>query len=581
MDSSVTALAASPDLPEVQPPLGQILLRDGIVGESDIAKALTFQSSFGGMIGGILIRIGAVSEEAVLEALSVQLDLGIMSNERMPQDPAVYATTLKASGIDSEWWVDQAALAWQDEQGSIHCVSRDPLRPSLQEALLAAFPGKEITWWLIRNRDLDLMIDLVRRALTTDGRDIEGDVALLRELAEEAPVVELVSNAMAQAVNEAASDIHVEPREHEFDIRYRIDGVLQNRLTLPRSRFDAVASRIKLIAGLDIAERRLPQDGRISSRISGKDLDIRVSCLPGVWGESIVMRLLLKEQKEFSLAKIGMASDHLETFSKLAQEPYGIILVTGPTGSGKSTTLKATLEHIKDGKRKIITVEDPVEYNIPGVTQVQTKADIGYTFARALRSILRQDPDVIMIGEIRDLETAQIAVQASLTGHMVFSTLHTNDSLSAFTRLIDMGLEPFLVASSVREVMAQRLVRRLCPHCREPHQPALAIREKLDKLGTQFPALFAASPQWFEARGCPKCQHTGYRGRLGIYEVAALNDEIAEMILHQRPLHEMEQAVRKTGFRDLLEDGLLKVWQGETSVEEVIRVTGQTGIDDD
>jgi general secretion pathway protein E len=573
--------AIAPSTFDVQPPLGQILLKRGVIGEADVGKALTFQANFGGLLGAILIRIGAVSEDSVLDALSTQLGLEIMPNERMPQDPALYVATMKASGIDSEWWVDQAALAWNGEQDIVHCIARDPLRPSLQEALIAAFPGKKLQWWLVRNRDLDFMIDLVRRELASAGKDYEGDVAMLRELAEEAPVVELVSNAMAQAVNENASDIHVEPREHEFDIRYRIDGVLQNRLTLPRSRFDAVASRIKLISGLDIAERRLPQDGRIGMRISGKELDIRVSCLPGVWGESIVMRLLMKEHKEFSLAKIGMARDHLEVFAKLAQEPYGIILVTGPTGSGKSTTLKATLEHIKDGKRKIITVEDPVEYNIPGVTQVQTKADIGYTFARALRSILRQDPDVIMIGEIRDLETAQIAVQASLTGHMVFSTLHTNDSLSAFTRLIDMGLEPFLVASSVREVMAQRLVRRLCPHCRKPHQPALAVRERCEGLRAQFPELFDTEPQWFEAHGCPKCQHTGYRGRFGIYEVAVLNDEVADMVLHQRSLHELQQAVRKFGFRDLLEDGLLKVWQGETSVEEVIRVAGQTGIEND
>lgn len=577
---TATSATASPTF-EVQPPLGQILLERGAISEGDVAKALTFQSSFGGLIGAILIRIGAVAEDAVLEALSMQLEIDIIGGDRMPQDPETYAATIKASGIEGDWWVDQAALAWENEIGEIHCISRDPLRPSLQEAMINAFAGKDIVWWLIRNRDLDFMIDLVRRALISDGRDYEGDVAMLRELAEEAPVVELVSNAMAQAVNEAASDIHIEPREHDFDIRYRIDGVLQSRLTLPRSRFDAVASRIKLISGLDIAERRLPQDGRISSRISGKDLDIRVSCLPGVWGESIVMRLLLKEQKDFSLAKIGMSPDHLATFSKLAQEPYGIILVTGPTGSGKSTTLKATLEHIKDGKRKIITVEDPVEYNIPGVTQVQTKAEIGYTFARALRSILRQDPDVIMIGEIRDLETAQIAVQASLTGHMVFSTLHTNDSLSAFTRLIDMGLEPFLVASSVREVMAQRLVRRLCVHCRKPHQPTLAIREKLTALRNQFPEALAGDPQIFEAHGCPRCQNTGYRGRLGIYEVAVLSEDVAEMILHQRPLHEMQDAVRKAGFRDLMEDGLIKVWHGETSVEEVIRVTGQAGIDDD
>jgi general secretion pathway protein E len=534
----------------------------------------------GGRLGAILVRIGAVSEDAVLEALAQQLGLEIISGEAMPQDPEAYIATLNASGLDIEWWVDQAVLAWTDPQGAIHCISRDPLLPSLREVLGGVFAGKTIQWWLIRNRDLDFMIDLVRRAGSASGENTDGDISLLRELAEEAPVVELVSNTLAQAVNEGASDIHVEPREHEFDIRYRVDGVLQNRLTLPRSRFDAVASRIKLISGLDIAERRLPQDGRIGMRISGKDLDIRVSCLPGVWGESIVMRILLKEQKNFSLTKIGMAQDHFNVFAKLANEPYGIILVTGPTGSGKSTTLKATLEEIKDGKRKIITVEDPVEYNIVGVTQVQTKADIGYTFARALRSILRQDPDVIMIGEIRDLETAQIAVQASLTGHMVFSTLHTNDALTAFTRLTDMGVEPFLVASSIRAVMAQRLVRCLCTHCRVPHEPPLPIRQKAQSLRDQFPDIMDKEPKWFSAKGCRHCQHTGYRGRLGIYELAVVNDDLTEMILHQKPVHEMVESARKYGFRNLLEDGLIKAWQGETSVEETLRVAGQAGIDD-
>ena len=561
--------------------IGQILLKRGLVGESDLAKALAFQASLGGRLGAILVRIGSVSEDNVLEALSFQLGLEAITSEQMPQDPVIYLETIKGSGIEPEWWIDQGALAWTLEDGAVCCICRDPLSSSLQEAMSAAFPDKRIIWALVRNRDLDLMIDLVRRSLADDGRDITGDVALLRELAEEAPVVELVSNALAQAVNEGASDIHVEPREHEFDIRYRIDGVLQNRLTLPRSRFDAVASRIKLIAGLDIAERRLPQDGRIGLRISGKDLDVRVSCLPGVWGESIVMRLLLKEQKHFTLARIGMASDQLATFARLANEPYGIILVTGPTGSGKSTTLKATLEEIKDGKRKIITVEDPVEYNIPGVTQVQIKADIGYTFARALRSILRQDPDTIMIGEIRDVETAQIAVQASLTGHMVFSTLHTNDALTAFTRLIDMGVEPFLVASSVRAVMAQRLVRQLCVHCREPHEPSIGVIQKCMGLQKIFPQLLATPPTWFAAKGCKQCQHTGYRGRLGIYEMATVNDELADMVLHQKPLHEMAVVARKTGYRDLVEDGLIKAWHGDTSVEEVLRVAGQMGNDGD
>jgi general secretion pathway protein E len=580
------AISAQPSPPTVpadavlQPPLGAILVARGAITEADVAKGLSFQGSFGGRIGAILVRIGAVSEDSVLAALSDQLGLPVLAVEQLPQDPNEYVACMKASRIAIDWWIDQSALAWTGADGAVNCLCRDPLSPSLQESLADAFPDRAIRWWLVRARDLDFMIDLVRRAIATDGVDLDGDVALLRELAEEAPVVELVSNTLAQAVNEGASDIHVEPREREFDVRYRIDGVLQDRLTLPRSRFDAVASRIKLISGLDIAERRLPQDGRIGTRISGRDLDIRVSCLPGVWGESIVMRLLLKEHKEFSLQKIGMAADHLETFAKLAQEPYGIILVTGPTGSGKSTTLKATLEHIKDGRRKIITVEDPVEYNIPGVTQVQTKAEIGYTFARALRSILRQDPDTIMIGEIRDLETAQIAVQASLTGHMVFSTLHTNDALTAFTRLVDMGVEPFLVASSVRMVMAQRLVRRLCPHCRRPEQPPLALRQRSEELRRLFPQLLPEQPQWHAAVGCRQCQRSGYRGRLGIYEVAAVTDEIADMVLHQKPLHEMHHALKRQGFRNLMEDGLIKAWLGETSVEEVLRVTGQAGVDE-
>ncbi|MBM3515401.1 MAG: type II secretion system protein [Alphaproteobacteria bacterium] len=567
--------AAATSLSQAQLPIGQILLSRKTISETDLQKALSVQASVGGRLGAILVRIGAVAEDNVLEALRDQIGFDIIAGENLPQDPAIYLETIKASEIDLNWWVDQSVLAWSGSDAVLHCIARDPLTPSLQETLVQTFAGKVLRWWLVRARDLDFMLDLVRRAESTTGIDIAGDVALLRELAEEAPVVELVANTMSQAVNEGASDIHVEPREYEFDIRFRVDGVLQNRLTLPRTRFDAVASRIKLISGLDIAERRLPQDGRIGIRISGKDIDFRVSCLPGVWGESIVMRLLLKEQKDINLAKIGMAADHRELFERHAQEPYGIILVTGPTGSGKSTTLKATLEFIKDGKLKLITVEDPVEYNIPGVTQVQTKAGIGYTFARALRSILRQDPDVIMIGEIRDLETAQIAVQASLTGHMVFSTLHTNDSLSAFTRLIDMGVEPFLVASSVRAVMAQRLVRRLCPACRVPHDPPHAVKLRCDELRQQFPTMFQGTPQWFDAKGCKQCQHTGYRGRLGIYEVCAVTEPIADAILHQKTLHDMERLARIQGFRTLFEDGLLKAWEGSTSVEEVIRVAGQ------
>ncbi|MGB1876546.1 MAG: GspE/PulE family protein [Rhodospirillaceae bacterium] len=563
------------------PPLGEMLETAGHISSADLTKALAFQEQFGGRLGAILIRIGAVAEYDVLVALSEQIGFGIIDRSTLPQDATVYVECLTDTTITPMWWVDAGVLLWRDPDGAPNCISRDPLEPSLQETVCGAFQGETVIWWLISSRDLDFMLDLVRQNLIGDTIDVGDDVALLRELAEEAPVVELVSNTLAQAVNEGASDIHVEPREQEFDIRYRIDGVLQTRVTLPRNRFDAVASRIKLISGIDIAERRLPQDGRIGMRISGKDLDVRVSSLPGVWGESIVMRILLKEQKDFSLDRIGMAADHFDVFSTLVKEPYGIILVTGPTGSGKSTTLKATLEHIIDGKKKIITVEDPVEYNIHGVTQVQTKAEIGYSFARALRSILRQDPDTIMIGEIRDLETAEIAVQASLTGHMVFSTLHTNDSLSAFTRLIDMGVEPFLVASSVRAVMAQRLARRVCPDCKTSASPPKPIMTKYEAIQDRFSNLVTESPEWVTSTGCDACQHTGYRGRMGLYEMAAVSDGIADLVMQNRPIHELHAAAENDDFRTLLEDGLIKAANGLTSVEEVIRVAGQVGMDED
>ncbi len=566
------------DIESVAPPLGKMLADADHISESDLTKALSFQDQFGGRLGAILVRIGAVAERDVLDALSVQLGFGIADRDDLPTDPARYTSCIDQTDIPTSWWLDAEILVWRDRPGELQCVCRDPIESNIQETIYDEFENDTVIWLLAANRDLDFILDLVRQSQLGDSHETSDDVAHLRELAEEAPVVELVSNALAQAISEGASDIHVEPKEQEFDIRYRIDGVLQTRLTLPRNRFDAVASRIKLISGIDIAERRLPQDGRIGMRISGKDLDVRVSSLPGVWGESIVMRLLLKEQKDFSLDRIGMASDHFEIFSTLVKEPYGIILVTGPTGSGKSTTLKATIEHIIDGKKKIITVEDPVEYNIHGVTQVQAKSEIGYTFARALRSILRQDPDTIMIGEIRDLETAEIAVQASLTGHMVFSTLHTNDSLSAFTRLIDMGVEPFLVASSVRAVVAQRLARRICSSCKTSAMPPMPIIAKYESLKDRFPNLITNTPDWVLAEGCDECQHTGYRGRMGLYEMAAVTDSIVDLVMQNRPVYELHIAAEKDDFRTLLEDGLIKAAQGVTSVEEIIRVAGHLNI---
>jgi general secretion pathway protein E len=363
------------------------------------------------------------------------------------------------------------------------------------------------------------VLDRVQQRNTAAGRTMSDEVSHLRELAEEAPVIELVSNLIGQAFAEGASDIHVEPAEDDFRVRFRIDGVLQTRLSLPRDRFDAVASRIKLVSGLDIAERRLPQDGRLSLRIGGEMVDIRTSSLPSTWGESLVMRLLPKERRQYQLDRLGMTPEDFEQYNFWIREPHGIILLTGPTGSGKSTTLYATLDEINDGSTKIITVEEPVEYSIKGTSQVHAQPDIGYTFARALRHILRQDPDKIMIGEIRDLETAEIAVQAALTGHMVFSTLHTNDSLSAFTRLIDMGIEPFLVASAVRLVLAQRLARRLCPYCAEAETPTGEVARQIDDFHRRAPQLFDGAPKWRRPKGCHECFRLGFKGRLGLYEM--------------------------------------------------------------
>ena len=559
---------------EARRPIGQLLLSAGLIGRDDLEKALSFQASYGGRLGSILVRMGAVGEDPLLALLSRQLDFPILEPEQIPADTRSFLTTIDISGLTSEWWLDQEAVPWESGDGHIHLMARDPLKPSLQEIIGRAFDGRSLTWWLARTQDLDRTLDQLRRKISQDETRPGDDIQHLKELAEEAPVIELVSNTLAQAFNEGASDIHIEPSERNFAIRFRLDGVLQNRLTLPRERFDAIASRIKLISGIDIAERRLPQDGRTSVRLSGQEIDVRVSSVPGVWGESIVLRLLPKERQSYQLDNLGMEKDYLDRYRAWIAEPHGIILVTGPTGSGKSTTLYATLESINDGKEKILTVEDPVEYNIPGISQIQVHADIGYTFARALRAFLRQDPDTIMIGEIRDGETAQIAVQASLTGHMVFSTLHTNDAIGAFTRLIDMGIEPFLVVSTVRAVIAQRLVRLVCSQCAEPDLPSAEIERQIADLGRRFADLFSGKSKWRHGRGCRACQGTGYKGRMAIYEMAGVTPDLHEAILQRRPTPELQQIAARHGYRTLREDGLIKAWKGDTSLDEVLRVTG-------
>ena len=555
--------------------IGALLLQRGLITQQDLDKALAFQSQFKGRLGSILVRIGALSEEALLPVLADQLGLTLLSADQLPSDSTDILNAVQASGLSADWFADQQLVIWENAaEGVIHCASRNPINSYLQETLAVVFDDRPQSWHFVRTQDLERMLKLIE---FSPQEAYKNEAAHLRELAEEAPIIELVSNILAQAIDEDASDVHIEPEENTFEVRYRVDGILQTKMTQPRGRFDAVASRIKLISGMDIAERRLPQDGRISIRASGTELDIRVSALPGVHGESIVMRLLPKERSSLNLEWLGMEADHHTQFSRWAQEPHGILLVTGPTGSGKSTTLYAALDAANDHSKKIITVEDPVEFKLAGITQIQTHSEIGYDFARALRAILRQDPDVIMIGEIRDLETAEIAVQSALTGHLVLSTLHTNDALSAFTRLLDMGVEPFLVASSVRAVQAQRLVRRLCEHCAQPAEPPQAIIDLSVELKKRYPDLLNHDPAWRIPVGCPLCQGSGYRKRIGIYELVEVTQSIQNAVMQQATAKEMVGIARREGYRSLREDGLIKAWRGLTSVDEVLRVTGIGG----
>lgn len=556
-------------------PLGQCLIQRGLVTPQEIERALDLQNKVGGRLGSLLVRSGAISENVLLDVLADQLSLPVVGKGIETPSETALTEFLESTPISIDWFIEEQVVIWLQRDGLV-VAARDTFSPSIVETLGYFYPATTQYPVLCRSQDLDawlaLLMDTAQREKAVDTTSSD-DVRHLREMAEEAPIVELVNNIMGQAIEKRASDIHIEPREFNFHVRFRIDGVLLSQLTLPRERFAAVVSRIKLISGIDIAERRLPQDGRTSIRVSGQEMDIRVSSLPGVHGESVVMRLLPKEREGLRLDRLGMLPDHLEIIRTWMGEPHGIILVTGPTGSGKSTTLYGALEEINDGVRKIITVEDPVEYHVPNITQVQAHADIGLTFAAALRSILRQDPDVIMIGEIRDLETAEIAVQSSLTGHLVFSTLHTNDAVSAFTRLIDMGVEPFLVASPVRGVQAQRLVRCVCGDCAEPFEPNLSPHERAAVEQAAARLFPDRQSKWLKAKGCEKCSGTGYRGRLGIYELIDVLPDMQDLIMQRAPVEHMRRLASEKGFRTMREDGFIKAWMGLTTLDEVHRVT--------
>ncbi|MFC3093087.1 type II/IV secretion system protein [Alteromonas sediminis] len=553
-------------------PLGTLLVEAGALTETDLAKALNIQTEIGGKLGAILVRIGASSEEVVIKALSKQLSLGLLGDDVKIPDPQQVLETCRAHTIDVEWMLDQHAILWSEQglEQQLFCAARDPLSDPLLSALEVLCPSLEVVPCFVLSQDYDALCRAVDKLKNTFASQNSENEHYLKELAEEAPTIELVNNLFAQAVDANASDIHFEPEENSFRVRFRSDGVLTTKLTLGKDKFDALVSRIKLISGMDIAERRLPQDGSISTRAGGVEIDIRVSALPGVHGESMVLRLLPKDKKRLSMHNLGMLPDQMAAMAKLVRQPHGIILVTGPTGSGKSTTLYTALDESNENNKKIITVENPVEFKLEGITQTQTNEDIGLTFAACLRTILRQDPDVIMIGEIRDLETAEIAMQAAITGHLVLSTLHTNDSLSAFSRLVDMGVEPFMAATPVIATQAQRLLRKLCSHCSQPThtvpQDASIIADIAKTSGID------QSANWKTAVGCDHCQGTGYKGRVGIYELIEISDRMRALILAQRPVNEMYTLAKQQGYRNLYEDGMLKAYMGQTSVEEVFRV---------
>jgi len=577
MEDEITAVRQTMELPAPDGAnerlLGQILLRQGRVSQEQIDDALQAQREEGGRIGEILIRRGFATEDEVMRALSLQLDLPL-SKDLKPEEcdaelalkvPINFAKQHRLIPIRRVGRAVEVAVADPLDVHSLDDVSR-----TLGSELLPVLvPGGKI---------LEAINKIYARQESGVelGEGEEGEMAGeaeeltdILDLTDEAPIIRWVNSIMFQAVKERASDIHIEPREKELIVRYRVDGDLREAKHANRNYVNSILSRVKIMAGLNIAEKRLPQDGRIRIRLAGKDIDIRVSIVPTAFGERVVMRLLDKATTVLQLEELGLMGVKLDLVHKLIKQSHGILLVTGPTGSGKTTTLYAALSKINTNDKNIITIEDPVEYQLHGIGQIQVNPKIELTFASGLRSILRQDPDVIMVGEIRDLETAEIAIQAALTGHLVFSTLHTNDSFGAMTRLLDMGIEPFLVSSSVIAVMAQRLVRRVCSSCREPYQPT---REEMEELGIA-PQRLMGKTIYKLGQGCAQCKRTGYRGRTGIHELLVVDDEVRTLVMKSADAATIRRAATARGMNTLREDGADKVVEGTTTIEEILRVT--------
>ncbi len=553
-----------------QKQIGEILVDLGYASNADIMRALDVQRSESDHIklGEILVDL-FLDEEQLTEALSLQKGIPLLKEEQVPE-------AMPIEKVSFDFMKQHSILPLSIENNILNIAVSDPTNTEPVDSLRATFDF-EISLFLASKRTIHKHIEelqaskeaVMQRLLEgvgeEEGQDSEmlGEISHLKDLAQEKGIIQLANIIIENAVKEKASDIHIEPEEMDVRVRYRIDGILYDREILPVKTQAALSSRVKLLSRMNIAERRLPQDGRIKGRFSGKEVDIRVSTLPTVYGESIVMRLLDKETSFMTLEELGFDNFFLGKYQELIKRPYGMILMTGPTGSGKTTSLYASLDKINSPDKKIITIEEPVEYLLKGINQIQVRPKIGLTFAGGLRHIVRQDPDVIMVGEVRDLETANIAVHASLTGHLLFSTLHTNDAPSAVTRLIEMGVEHYLVSSTLIGVIAQRLVRKICTNCRE----SIPVPDELRaEIGNE------AEHIW-HGKGCDQCMNTGYRGRVAIFELLIVDDVISNLIGARASVREIRDTARKRGMRTLREDGVLKVAKGVTTLDEVFRVT--------
>lgn len=569
--------------------LGRVLIKMGVLTREKVHECLEIQKQRHGKvrIGEIFVELGLVDQEQLQMALAAQRGMEYMdlSESAIPPEviekvPAQMAKTYHIIPVEYNKEKNELKVVLDNPDNfratddlstlmGFKVTARITDHDALEKALEKYYQGKD------EKEGINELIGEIQQdgfLAEFEGRDKSIDLDELKELSESNPVKKLLNLVLMQAIRDKASDIHFEPFEDEYKMRYRIDGVLYEMIPPPKHIAAALSSRIKVMANLDIAERRLPQDGRISLTVQGNPIDLRVSVLPTMFGESVVLRVLDRSQMSLDVEKIGLRQDDLKAVRQLIHKPNGIVIVTGPTGSGKTTTLYSCLSELNDIESKLITTEDPVEYDIDGIIQVQMKPDIGLTFAKCLRSILRQDPDIIMVGEVRDLETAEIAAQSALTGHLVFTTLHTNDAPSSVARLLDLGVEPFLITATVEGIIAQRLVRRICENCKTAFEPS---EEQLMELSLRPEDI--KGKKFFYGRGCDRCNRTGYRGRTAIFEIMAFNDQLRELIMNHASTNVLRGAAQKAGMRLLRDNGLAAIYDGLTTIDEVVKETISEG----